>query len=122
MGMPPTVPEFVAATLGTDDMTGVEWFRTTPWSMVPLPVPVPVPVATKEDMVATLETELLLVGLPGRAGANEDGDAGKPADGCFCIGSEPGVTEVGIDAEVGVGVGVEWLEDAALLVLMEDGV
>jgi hypothetical protein len=108
-------------------MTGVEWLRTTPWSTVTPPLglgatPHPVPVATKEDMVATLDTELLLVGLPGRAGANEDGDAGKPADGCFCIGCALGVPDIGIDAEVGVGVGVEWLEPATWAVLMGLGV
>jgi hypothetical protein len=38
-----------------------------------------------DDAVAMLETELLLVGLPGRAGTKELGDAGNPAEGCLCI-------------------------------------
>lgn len=33
--------------------------------------------------MAILETELLLAGLPGRAGMNELGDAGNPVDGVF---------------------------------------
>ena len=41
-------------------------------------------VGANDDAVAILETELLLVGLPGLAGTNEDGEAGKPATGCFC--------------------------------------
>jgi hypothetical protein len=37
----------------------------------------------KDEAVAILETELLLVGLPGRGGTIEEGEAGNPADGCL---------------------------------------
>ena len=41
------------------------------------------PPGANDEAVAILETELLLVGLPGLAGTNELGEAGNPADGCF---------------------------------------
>ena len=84
-----TGPEFAAAILGTEDMTGVGAFMLPAWSPAP---------GAKDEAVAMLDTELLLVGLPGLAGTNELGDAGKPADGCLCIGGA---------VAVGVGVGVE---------------
>lgn len=61
-----TGPEFAAARLGTDDMAGVGAFMAL-WS--------PAPVAN-DEAVAMLETELLLVGLPGLAGIKELKDAG----------------------------------------------
>jgi hypothetical protein len=54
-----------------------------------------------------LETELLLVGLPGRAGTKELGEAGKPADGWRCIDGAVAVAVVDMLPVVGVGVGVE---------------
>ena len=57
-----------------------------------------------------LETELLLVGLPGRAGTKELGEAGKPADGCRCIDGAVAVAVVDMLPVVGVGVGVELFE------------
>jgi hypothetical protein len=82
--------------LGTDDITGVGAF------MVFVSAP-----GAKDDAVAMLETELLLVGLPGLAGMNELGEAGKPAEGCLCIGGAVAVAVPDILPVVGVGVGVE---------------
>jgi hypothetical protein len=75
---------------------------TLPWSLTP---------GAKEDTVAMLETELLLVGLPGRAGMKDEGEAGKPADGCLYREGAVDVDEGGTCELVGVGVGVDWLED-----------
>ena len=83
-------------------MTGVGLFITIPDSAV----------GVKDDCVATLDSELLLVGLPGRAGANEDGLAGKPADGCLDVA----IADAGMLEDVGVGVGVDWVELAAVLI------
>jgi hypothetical protein len=60
----------------------------------------------KDEAVAMLDTELLLVGLPGLAGTKELGEAGNPAEGCLCIVGAVAVAELGIDPVVGVGVGV----------------
>lgn len=109
MGTPPTGPEFVAARPGTADMEGVGAFMT--------PIS-PAPVAN-DDAVAMLETELLLVGLPGLAGMNELGEAGKPAEGCLVIAGAVAVAVVGILEVVGVGVGVEWLEAREAAVSIE---
>ena len=68
-----------------------------------------------------LETELLLVGLPGRTGTKELGEAGKPADGCRCIGGAVAVAVADMLPVVGVGVGVVLL-DAWPAVLMEAGI
>lgn len=68
-------PEFAAARLGTEDMDGVGAF-IVPGSPTP---------GANDDAVAMLDTELLLVGLPGLAGTKELGDAGKPDEGCRCI-------------------------------------
>ena len=57
-----------------------------------------------DDAVAILDTELLLVGLPGLAGTKELGDAGKPVDGV--LAGAVAVVEV-VVLVVGVGVGVE---------------
>lgn len=57
-----------------------------------------------------LDTELLLVGLPGLAGTNELGEAGNPADGCLCIGGAVAVAAPDMLPVVGVGVGVEVFE------------
>jgi hypothetical protein len=62
-------------------------------------------VGANEDAVAMLDTELLLVGLPGRAGTKELGEAGKAAGGCFT--GAVAVTETGMLDVVGVAVGVE---------------
>lgn len=89
-----TGPELVAAKLGTEDMAGVGAFIEDGSPAL----------GAKE---AILDTELLRVGLPGRAGMNELGDAGKPADGCRCIGGAVAATEPDMLPVVGVGVGVE---------------
>jgi hypothetical protein len=68
-----------------------------------------------------LDTELLLVGLPGLAGTKDDGEAGNPADGCFAIAGAVAVVEAGT-LEVGVGVGVEWFDDCDWEVLIVEGV
>lgn len=70
-----TAPEFAAARLGTEDIAGVGAF-IEPGSPAP---------GAKDEAVAMLDTELLLVGLPGLAGTKELGDAGNPAEGCRCI-------------------------------------
>jgi hypothetical protein len=72
-GVQPTGPEFAAAIPGTEDMDGVGACITPPSP----------PPGANDDAVAMLETELLLVGLPGLAGTNELGDAGNPTGGCF---------------------------------------
>lgn len=59
-----------------------------------------------DEAVAMLETELLLVGLPGLGGTKEEGEAGKPTDGCFEAGAVV-VEEFGTLDVVGVGVGVD---------------
>ena len=69
-----------------------------------------------------LDTELLRVGLPGLAGTNELGDAGKPADGCLCIGGAVAVAVADMLPVVGVGVGVEWFDVWLAAVLMAAGV
>jgi|SRR5690242_16039765 len=92
-----TGPEFAAARLGTEDMAGVGAF-------IELESPMP---GAKDDAVAILETELLLVGLPGLAGTKELGDAGNPAEGCRCIAGGFSMVWMGILVPVGVGVGVE---------------
>lgn len=109
MGTPPTGPEFVAARPGTADMEGVGAFMT--------PIS-PAPVAN-DDAVAMLETELLRVGLPGLAGMNELGEAGKPAEGCLVMAGAVAVAVVGMLEVVGVGVGVEWLEAREAAVSIE---
>lgn len=96
MGIAPTGPELAAASPGTCDMTGVGAFIFD-WSPAP---------GANDEAVAMLDTELLLAGLPGLAGTNEEGETGKPADGCFggtgAVADVPGTVE-----DVGVGVGVE---------------
>jgi hypothetical protein len=69
-----------------------------------------------------LDTELLLVGLPGLAGTNELGDAGNPAEGCRCIAGGFSMVWMGMLVPVGVGVGVEWFDDCAALILIAAGV
>lgn len=105
-------PELAAARLGTDDIAGVGAFMLAE-SFAP---------GAKEEAVAILETELLLAGLPGLAGMNELGDAGKPADGCRCIGGAVAVVDPDMLPVVGVGVGVEWLEACEAAVLIGLGV
>lgn len=53
-----------------------------------------------------LDTELLLVGLPGRAGTKELGEAGNPG-GCFCVELAVAFTDPEMVDVVGVGVGVD---------------
>jgi hypothetical protein len=62
------------------------------------------------------------VGLPGLAGTKDEGDAGKPADGCLCTAGAVTVDEGGTWEVVGVCVGVEWFEDWEAVVLIVDGV
>lgn len=70
-----------------------------------------------------LETELLRVGLAGRGGMMEEGDAGKPADGCLGrLGSVAAKEDTGMLELVGVGVGVEWADECEAEVLIMDGV
>jgi hypothetical protein len=66
--MPGTGAELAAAIPGICDIAGVGAFMLV-WSPGP---------GANDDAVAMLETELLLVGLPGRAGMKEEGEAGKP--------------------------------------------
>lgn len=103
-----TGPEFAAARLGTEDIAGVGAF-ILPGSPAP---------GANDEAVAMLETELLLVGLPGLAGMNELGEAGNPAEGCRCIGAAVAAVDPDILPVVGVGVGVELFEvwDAAVLI------
>ena len=68
-----------------------------------------------------LDTELLLVGLPGLAGTNELGEAGKPAEGCLCIGGAMAVAVICMLPVVGVGTGVELFEVWLGVVLMAAG-
>jgi hypothetical protein len=98
--------------LGTDDMAGVGAFMLLE-SFAP---------GAKDDAVAMLDTELLLVGLPGLAGTNELGEAGKPAEGCLCIGGAVAVAELDILPVVGVGVGVELFDACPPAVLIAAGV
>jgi len=65
------------------------------------------PPGANDEAVAMLETELLLVGLPGLAGTKELGEAGNPAEGCLCIGGAVAATEPDMLPVVGVGFGVE---------------
>lgn len=101
-----------AAILGTDDIAGVGAFMLL-WSPAP---------GAKDEAVAMLETELLLVGLPGLAGTNELGEAGKPADGCLCIGGAVAVAVADMLPVVGVGVGVELFDAWPPVVLIAAGV
>jgi hypothetical protein len=101
-----------AAILGTDDIAGVGAFMLL-WSPAP---------GAKDEAVAMLETELLLVGLPGLAGTKELGEAGKPADGCLCIGGAVAVAVADMLPVVGVGVGVELLDAWPPVVLIAAGV
>lgn len=94
--------------LGTEDIAGVGAFIEDGSPAL----------GAKEAM---LDTELLRVGLPGRAGMNELGDAGNPAEGCRCIGGAVAATEPDMLPVVGVGVGVEWFEGVPV-VLMAAGV
>ena len=107
IGTAPTGPEFVAARPGIDDIDGV--------GASPAP-------GAKEDAVAMLETELLRVGLPGLAGTKELGEAGNPAEGCLAMGGAVAVDATGMLDVVGVGVGVEWLDDCEVFVLIVEGV
>ncbi len=75
-----------------------------------------------DDAVAILETELLLVGLPGLAGINELGEAGNPAEGCLCIAGGAAEAEPDMDPNVGVGVGVEFADACDCAVLIAEGV
>lgn len=90
-----TGPEFVAAMLGTEDIAGVGAFIVS------------FALGAKEAAVAMLETELLRAGLPGLTGMNELGEAGKPAEGCRCMGGAVAVAVVDMLPLVGVGVGVD---------------
>lgn len=101
-----------AAILGTDDIAGVGAFMLL-WSPAP---------GAKDEAVAILDTELLLVGLPGLAGTKELGEAGKPAEGCLCIGGAVAVVVPGMVPVVGVGVGVELFDVCPPVVLMAAGV
>jgi hypothetical protein len=96
-----------APKLGSDPILGVGALKTLE----------SLAVGAKEDAVAMLDTELLLVGLPGRAGTKELGDAGKAAGGCFT--GAVAVIEADILDVVGVGVGVEWFDDCDAVVLIE---
>lgn len=89
-----TGPEFAAAKLGTEDIAGVGAF-----------IEIGSPELGAKD--AMLDTELLRVGLPGLAGTNELGEAGKPAEGCLCIGGAVAVAVADMLPVVGVGVGVD---------------
>jgi len=71
--------------------------------------------------VAMLDTELLLVGLPGLAGTNELGEAGKPADGCLCMGGAVAVAVPDMLPIVGVGVGVDVFDVWPAVVLIAAG-
>lgn len=107
-----TGPEFAAAKLGTDDMAGVGAFM-----LVESPMP-----GAKDEAVAILDTELLLVGLPGLTGMKELGEAGNPAEGCLCIAGAVAVAVADMLPVVGVGVGVEWFDAWEAAVLMGAGV
>lgn len=90
----------MAARLGTEDIAGVGAFILPP-SLAP---------GANEEAVAMLDTELLLVGLPGRAGTKELGEAGNPAEGCLCIAGAIAVIAPDMLPVVGVGVGVDWFD------------
>lgn len=83
-----------AARLGTEDIAGVGAF-----------IALGSPELGAKD--AILDTELLRVGLPGLAGTKELGEAGKPAEGCRCIGGAVAVAVADMLPVVGVGVGVD---------------
>jgi hypothetical protein len=99
-----TGPELVAAKLGTEDIAGVGAF-----------IEFGSPALGAKD--AILDTELLRVGLPGLAGTNELGDAGNPAEGCLCIGGAVDVAVADMLPVVGVGVGVDWFEGVAAVLI-----
>lgn len=99
-----TGPELVAAKLGTEDIAGVGAFKE-----------VGSPALGAKD--AILDTELLRVGLPGLAGTNELGEAGNPAEGCRCIGAAVAVTVPDMLPVVGVGVGVDWFDGVAVVLI-----
>jgi hypothetical protein len=103
-----TGPELTAAILGTEDIAGVGAFME-----------LESPALGAKD--AMLDTELLLVGLPGLTGMNELGDAGNPAEGWRCIGGAVAVAVPDMLPFVGVGVGVDWF-DCAAVVLIAAGV
>lgn len=107
MGTWPTGPELAAARPGIEPMLGVGALKTVE----------SLAAGANDEAVAMLETELLLVGLPGRAGTKELGDAGKAAGGC--LAGAVAVTDAGMLEVVGVGVGVEWFDDCEAAVLME---
>jgi hypothetical protein len=96
----PTGPEFAAARPGTAAIEGVGRF-ITPMSPAP---------GAKDEAVVMLETELLRVELPGRAGMNELGEAGKPAEGCLVMAGAVVVVDAGMLEVVGVCVGVVLFE------------
>lgn len=89
-----------AARLGTDDIAGVGAF-------IEFGSPA---LGANDAAVAMLDTELLRVGLPGRTGTKELGEAGNPAEGCLCIGGAVAVAVADMLPLVGVGVGVEWFD------------
>lgn len=106
MGIPPTGAEFAAATPGTAPIEGVCWLSVT-FGSGP---------GAKEPCVATDEADMERAGLAGRTGANEEGEAGKAGPPEFeCLAF------VGPEACVGVGVGVDWLDVVAAVVLIELG-
>jgi hypothetical protein len=107
IGTCPTGPELAAPKLGSDPMLGVGALKTL-GSLA---------VGANDDAVAMLDTELLLVGLPGLAGTKELGEAGKAAGGCF-TGAVAVMAADMLDV-VGVGVGVEWFDDCDAVVLIE---
>lgn len=100
-----TEPEgFAAATPGTALMEGV-WLLSATLGSGP---------GANDDCVATEEHDIERAGLAGRAGANGAGDAGNVVPVC------EGCLAMGTVACVGVGVGVDWFEVAAAM-LMEVG-
>lgn len=90
IGTCPTGPELVAATPGTALTDGVCCCSATLGSGP----------GANEDCVATEEADMDRAGLAGRAGANEEGDAGKADPELEGLTPEDPVV-------VGVGVGVE---------------
>lgn len=106
IGICPTGPELAAATPGTALIDGVCWLRAT-FGSGP---------GANEDCVATDEADMERAGLAGRAGANEDGEAGKAEPEPELEGFGTG----GAEAWVGVGVGVDWF-DVVVVVLIDVG-
>jgi hypothetical protein len=102
-----TGPELAAARLGTDDIAGVGAFMEFGSPAL----------GANDAAVAILDTELLRVGLPGRTGTKELGEAGNPAEGCLCIGGAVAVAVADMLPLVGVGVGVEWLDCEAVVLI-----